>query len=471
MVDLGHGCGLFGAYGCLDAVEKVYYGLYSLQHRGEESAGIASTGGSNILWHKGMGVVSQVFSPENLKQLRNSAAIGHIRYSTVGHSSAYNAQPLIGESSRGQIAIAHNGQLVNARELKSTLEAQGSVFQTTCDTEIVLHLMARPEYRRDMPALLREVKGAFSLLILTPKEMIAVRDPNGFRPLCLGKVEDGYVAASESCALDQVGAEYLREVLPGEVVYINKEGMKAEGFSPARPSYCIFELIYFSRPDSRVYGENVHLFRKRLGSKLAEECPQEADIVIPVPEGGNSAAMGYSITSGIPLDRGFVRNHYVGRTFIQPLAASRHQKAEIKLNAISDVVKGKRVVVVDDSIVRGTTSKSRFGLLRKAGAKEIHVRISCPPHRFPCYYGIDFQLKEELIAASRTTEEITEFLAVDSLGYLSIEGMLSCTSSPKEYCIACFAGSYPVPAEGVLKKAPQALEEWEEKAGEHIIVV
>jgi amidophosphoribosyltransferase len=471
MVDLRHSCGIFGVYGCLDAAEKVFYGLYALQHRGEESSGIAAVSGERLIWHKGMGLVGQVFSPDNLKQLRGHAAIGHIRYSTIGQSSWQNAQPLVAEYSRGQVALAHNGQLVNALELRRALEAKGSVFQTTCDSEIILHLMARPEYCQDLPGLMKGLKGAFSLLILTPKEMIAVRDPNGFRPLCLGKMEDGYAVASESCALDLVGAEYIREITPGEIVRIDKNGMKAESFSPARPSHCIFELIYFSRPDSRIYGENIHLFRKRLGVKLAEECPARADIVIPVPEGGTAAAMGYSQFSGIPLDRGFIRNHYVGRTFIQPQAGHRFQKAEIKLNAIADVVKGKRVVVVDDSIVRGTTSKSRFGLLRKAGAKEVHVRISCAPHRFPCYYGIDFQLKEELIAANRSLEEITDFLAVDSLGYLSIEGMLSCTSSPKDYCIACFAGKYPVPIGEVMKRAPEALEEWEEKAGEHVIVV
>ncbi|HHT9140361.1 MAG TPA: amidophosphoribosyltransferase [Candidatus Tripitaka californicus] len=480
-----HGCGIMGVYGCPDAVDKVYYGLYALQHRGEESAGIASTNGKVIQWHKGMGLVSQVFTPEDLKRLRNHAAIGHVRYSTVGLSHPLNAQPLVGECSFGgspaaQIAIAHNGQLTEAVSQKRLLESQGSLFQTTCDTEIILHLMARTEFHTDLGKLFKNLKGSFSLLILTQKEMIAVRDPGGFRPLCLGKLEGGgYVLASESCALDQAGAEYIREVAPGEIIYINKDGMRAERFAPERPSYCIFELIYFSRPDSRFAGQNVHLFRKALGIKLAEEQPAEADIVIPVPEGGNSAAMGYSQASGIPLDRGFIRNHYVGRTFILPRADSRSRKAEIKLNAIPEVVRGKRVVVVDDSIVRGTTSKSRFSLLRKAGAKEIHVRISCPPHRYPCYYGIDFQIKEELIAATRSLKEMPGFLDVDSLGYLSIEGMLSCTTSPKDYCIACFAGKYPIPVGEEEKKTPSGSpphadathEEREERVGEHTIVV
>lgn len=471
MTQLKHGCGIVGVYGCPDAVEKVYLGLYALQHRGEESAGIASTNGKVLQWHKGMGLVGQVFTPEDLKKLRNHATIGHVRYSTVGLSHPLNAQPLVGECSLGQVAIAHNGQLTGATSRKRFLEAQGSLFQTTCDTEIILHLMARPEYNTDLNKLFKSLSGSFSLLILTPKEMIAVRDPGGFRPLCLGKIEGGFVVASESCALDQVGAEYLREVAPGEIIYINKDGMRAERFAPERPSYCIFELIYFSRPDSNLNGQNVHLFRKALGMKLAEEYPAKADIVVPVPEGGNSAAMGYSLASGIPLDRGFIRNHYVGRTFILPKADSRSRKAGIKLNAIPEVVRGKRVVVVDDSIVRGTTSKSRFGLLRKAGAKEVHVRISCPPHRHPCYYGIDFQVKEELIAANRSLKEITGYLDVDSLGYLSIEGMLSCTSSPRDYCIACFTGKYPVPVGEEDTKITKAPEEWEERVGEHTIVV
>ncbi len=472
MGELKHECGLFGVYGSMDAAEKVYYGLYSLQHRGEESAGIASTDGNSIVWHKGMGLVGNVFSPQDLKRLRNPAAIGHVRYSTVGRSEWQNAQPMVAEYSMGQVAVAHNGQLVNTKSLRTALERGGAIFQSQAasDSEVILHLMAKPEYRGNLSSLLCDLKGAFSLLILTPDQMIAARDPNGFRPLCIGKLKDGYSVASESCALDQIGAEFVREVSPGEIIYIDENGLRAETFAPADPSYCIFELIYFSRPDSIIYGENVHLFRKRLGAKLAEECPADADIVIPVPEGGNSAAMGYSQVSGIPLERGFVRNHYVGRTFIQPKVEQRHQKAEIKLNAIADVVSGKRVVVVDDSIVRGTTSKSRFGLLKRAGVKEIHVRISCPPHRYPCCYGIDFQIEEELIAADRPLEEITEFLAVDSLGYLSIEGLLSCTSSPKNYCVACFAGKYPVPAE-IIEKLPAVSEEWEEKAGEHTIIV
>ena len=443
-------CGLFGIFDCDDAVQKVYYGLYSLQHRGEESAGIASSDGTSIAHHKDLGLVYKVFNPQILKRLENPHAIGHVRYSTFGTSDIDNAQPLVVRYSKGEVAIAHNGQLLDANKLREDYELHGSIFHTTSDTEVIVHLMAKPSHveRPNLSHVLNHLRGAFSLLFLTNEEMVGVRDPNGFRPLSLGKLNNSYVIASETCAFDQIGAEYIRDVKPGEVIYINKNGLKSETYcSPRRirPSYCIFELIYFSRPDSKVFGESTHLFRKRLGMKLAEEFPVDADIVIAVPEVGNSAALGYSQASGIPLDRGFIRNHYVGRTFIQPDQGSRQRRVELKLNAVSEVVSGKKVVVVDDSIVRGTTSRSRLGLLRKAGAKEIHVRISCPPHRFPCHYGIDFQIKDELIAAKHTLEEIKNFLKVESLGYLSVDGTLSCTSSPRnQFCSACFTGDYPV---------------------------
>ena len=451
-------CGLFGIFNCEEAVEKVYYGLYSLQHRGEESTGIASTDGTRILHYKGAGLVNNVFNPKKLEDLKNPHAIGHIRYSTFGSSNVDNAQPLVVTYSKGEVAIAHNGQLLDAGKLRDDYELHGSIFHTTSDTEVIVHLMAKPSHveRPNLSHVLNHLRGAFSLLFLTNEEMVGVRDPNGFRPLSLGKFNGSYVLASETCALDQVGAKYIRDIEPGEVVYINKDGLKSETYcSPRRirPSYCIFELIYFSRPDSIVFGESVHLFRKRLGMKLAEDFPVDADVVTAVPEGGNSAAIGYSIVSGIPLDRGFIRNHYVGRTFIRPDQGSRYKKVELKINAVKEVVNGKRVVVIDDSIVRGTTSKSRFGLLRKAGAKEIHVRISCPPHRFPCYYGIDFQDKDELIAANHTIEEIRRFLNVESLGYLSEEGLLDCTSSSRnKFCTACFSGKYPVSLESTGKK-------------------
>ncbi len=443
-------CGLFGIFDCDDAVQKVYYGLYSLQHRGEESAGIASSDGTSIAHHKDLGLVYKVFNPQILKRLENPHAIGHVRYSTFGTSDIDNAQPLVVRYSKGEVAIAHNGQLLDANKLREDYELHGSIFHTTSDTEVIVHLMAKPSHveRPNLSHVLNHLRGAFSLLFLTNEEMVGVRDPNGFRPLSLGKLNNSYVIASETCAFDQIGAEYIRDVKPGEVIYINKNGLKSETYcSPRRirPSYCIFELIYFSRPDSKVFGESAHLFRKRLGMKLAEEFPVDADIVTAVPEGGNSAALGYSQASGIPLDRGFIRNHYVGRTFIQPDQGSRQRRVELKLNAVSEVVSGKKVVVVDDSIVRGTTSRSRLGLLRKAGAKEIHVRISCPPHRFPCHYGIDFQIKDELIAAKHTLEEIKNFLTVESLGYVSVDGTLSCTSSPRnQFCSACFTGDYPV---------------------------
>ncbi|MBS1257807.1 MAG: Amidophosphoribosyltransferase [Candidatus Scalindua arabica] len=452
-------CGLFGIFDCDDAVEKVFYGLSSLQHRGEESAGIASSDGKSIKQHKNHGLVSDVFSPESLSRIKNPHAIGHVRYSTFGSSDNIdNVQPLVVLYSKGEIAIAHNGQLLDASKLRNDYEQHGSIFHTTSDTEVIVHLMAKPSHveKPNFSHVLNHLKGAFALLFLTKDEMVGVRDRNGFRPLSIGKLNNSYVLSSETCAFDQIGAEFVRDVEPGEVVYINKDGLKSEIYcSPRRirPAYCIFELIYFARPDSNVFGENVHLFRKQLGRKLAKEAPVDADIVIAVPEGGNSAAMGYSEASGIPLDRGFIRNHYVGRTFIQPEQGSRHKKVELKLNAIAEVVRGKRVVVVDDSVVRGTTSKSRLKLLRKAGAKEVHLRISCPPHRFPCHYGIDFQIKDELIAANHTLEEIKDFLHADSLGYLSAEGMLGCTASPRNhYCNACFTGNYPASIENVGKK-------------------
>ncbi|MGR3301577.1 MAG: amidophosphoribosyltransferase [Candidatus Scalindua sp.] len=454
-------CGLFGIFDCDDAVEKVFCGLYSLQHRGEESAGIASSDGKSIIHHKNLGLVNDVFSPESLRRIKNPHAIGHVRYSTFGSSDNIdNVQPLVVLYSKGEVAIAHNGQLLGASKQRSDYEQHGSIFHTTSDTEVIVHLMAKPSHveKPNLSHVLNHLKGAFALIFLTKDEMVGVRDRNGFRPLSIGRLNNSYVLSSETCAFDQIGAEFVRDVKPGEVVYINKDGLKSEIYcSPRRirPAYCIFELIYFARPDSNVFGENVHLFRKQLGRRLAKEFPVDADVVIAVPEGGNSAAMGFSEASGIPLDRGFIRNHYVGRTFILPEQESREKKVELKLNAIAEVVRGKRVIVVDDSIVRGTTSKSRLKLLRKAGAKEVHLRISCPPHRFPCHYGIDFQIKDELIAANHTLEEIKVFLHADSLGYLSTEGMLSCTASPasprNHYCNACFTGNYPASTENVGK--------------------
>ncbi len=463
MFDVKEHCGLFGIYGCEDAVEKVYYGLYSLQHRGEESAGIASTNGKDIIFHKGMGLVSDVIKPQIIKSLRNPAAIGHVRYSTIGSSNVGNAQPLVVDYYKGKVAVAHNGQLTNAKRLREEFEANGSIFHTTSDTEVIVHLMAKPLHmmQANLSLVLQQLHGAFSLLFLTPKEMVGVRDPNGFRPLSLGRLNNSYIMASETCALDQVGAEFIRDINPGEAVYVGKDGIRSEYYCTkknVKSAFCIFELVYFSRPDSRIYGESVHIFRKKLGEKLAKEAPADADVVISVPEGGNSAAIGYSHTSGIPLDRGFIRNHYVGRTFIMPEGDQRNRSVELKLNALKETVNGKRVVVIDDSIVRGTTSRSRFGLLRKAGAKEIHVRISCPPHRYPCYYGIDFQQTGELIAANRTLEEIRKFLNVESMSYLSVEGMMGCSSqSSQNFCNACFTSNYPTTIEEDTKKLTERI--------------
>ncbi|MCF6158956.1 MAG: amidophosphoribosyltransferase [wastewater metagenome] len=458
MSDAREQCGLFGVFGCDDAVEKVYYGLYSLQHRGEESAGIASTNGKDIIFHKGMGLVNEAIKLDTLTSLKNPSAIGHVRYSTIGQNTINNAQPLVVDYYKGKVAVAHNGQLTNAKRLRDEFEANGSIFHTTSDTEVIVHLMAKPLHmmQKNLSAVLNHLHGSFALLFLTPEEMIGVRDPHGFKPLSLGRLNHGYVIASETCAMDQVGAEFIRDINPGEAVYVSKHGIRSEYYCPQRlvkPAYCIFELVYFSRPDSRIYGESVHVFRKKLGEKLAEEAPVDADVVISVPEGGNSAGIGYSHASGIPFDRGFIRNHYVGRTFILPERDRRNRIVELKLNALKETVEGKRVIVVDDSIVRGTTSKSRFGLLRRAGAKEIHVRISCPPHRYPCYYGIDFQQKGELIAADHTVEEIRKFLNVESLSYLSVDGMMSCiTQVPENFCNACFTSKYPTFIEEETKK-------------------
>ena len=444
-------CGVFGIYGHPDAVHLTYLGLYALQHRGEESAGIVSTDGKKMYAHRGMGLVADVFNENFLSNLKGHTAIGHTRYSTTGSSLLKNAQPLLVDYSRGSLAVGHNGNLVNADVLRAELEAHGSIFQTTVDSEIILHLMANPRYvRRDEALLdiLKRIKGAFTLVLLTEDEMMGVRDPNGFRPLCLGRIDGAYVLASETCALDLIGATFIREIEPGEAVFIDAKGLRSvKAFLPAevKPSHCIFEHVYFARPDSVIFGENVHQVRQNLGRQLAREHPAEADIVIPVPDSGNSAALGYSMESGIPFEFGMTRNHYVGRTFIQPTQNIRDFKVKVKFNPIREVLKGRRIVLVDDSIIRGTTSKARVKSLFDMGAKEVHLRVSCPPSRHPCFYGIDFPTQKELIAVNHTVEEIQKFLGVTSLGYLSIEGLLAAVKGPKEnYCTACFSGKYPV---------------------------
>lgn len=444
-------CGVFGIYGHPDAVHLTYLGLFALQHRGEESAGIVSSDGKKTYAHRGMGLVADVFDETSLSKLQGHMAIGHTRYSTTGSSLLKNAQPILVDYSRGALAVAHNGNLVNADMLRAEQEAHGSIFQTTVDSEIILHLMANPRYARREEALidtLKRLRGAFTLVFLTDTEIIGVRDPNGFRPLCLGKMGEASILASESCALDLIGASFVREIEPGEVVFINEKGVRSvKPFGPSeiKPSYCIFEHVYFARPDSTLFGENVHRVRQNLGRQLAREHPVEADIVIPVPDSGNSAALGFSLESGIPFEFGMTRNHYIGRTFIQPTQAVRDFKVKVKFNPIRDVLKGKRVVLVDDSIIRGTTSKARVKSLLDMGAKEVHLRVSCPPSRNPCFYGIDFPTQKELIASTHSVEEIQKFLGVTSLGYLSLEGLLSAVKGPKEhYCTACFSGKYPV---------------------------
>ncbi len=455
-------CGLFGIFGDSDAVQKTFFGLYSLQHRGQESAGIASSNGQYIKCITGMGTVGRVFRTGSnlLEQLTNPTAIGHVRYSTCGSSIPINSQPFMAEYSQGQVAIAHNGNLINASLLRDEYEAHGSIFKSTSDTEIIAHLMAKPTHVAKPDPLghvLNHLQGSYSLLFLFPDRIEAARDPYGVRPLCIGRTPQGaYVVASESCALDTIGAVFIREVEPGEIVTINQSGIKSRFFVPQgtiTPAHCIFEHIYFAKQSSRIFGENVHEFRKKLGRRLAIEHPVNADVVIPIPDSGTSAAIGYSQQSGIPFDMGFVRSHYVGRTFISPDQKLRELQVKLKLAVIKDVVRDKRVVVVDDSIVRGTTTKGKIDAIRQAGAKEIHMRASCPPIKFPCFYGVDFPTKEELIANNRSLEEIRNFVGVDSLGYLSVEGLLSCASKPADnYCTACWTGKYRIPVDVAVNK-------------------
>lgn len=436
-----------------NAAELTYYGLYALQHRGQESAGIVSAKqeGSSFQIRRGMGLVGQVFGEQDLKDLTGTRAIGHVRYSTTGSSTIKNAQPITVESSRGQIAIAHNGNLVNAGRLRAELEAQGSIFQTTTDSEVILHLISRPNPAIGGGALaqaLSRVHGAYSLVLMGEKELIGARDPFGFRPLVIGKLDDGIIFSSETCALDLIGAEFVREVEPGEVVVADENGLRSfkPHNEPSREALCIFEFVYFARPDSQLGGRNVSHARIRMGRELARMHPVEADMVVPVPDSGTYAALGYSEQSGIPLDQAFVRNHYIGRTFIQPSQLIRDFNVRVKLNLIRSAVQGKRVVVVDDSIVRGTTARARVTNLREAGAREVHIRVSCPPHRFSCHYGIDFPDPKDLLANRMTPQEITKYLGADSLGYLDVDGMVrACKLPASKFCLACFNGDYPVP--------------------------
>jgi len=453
-----HYCGVFGVFGHPKAAELTYYGLFALQHRGQESAGIVTSDGRQFHVHKGMGLVPQVFDAVALQSLPGHLAIGHTRYSTTGASHFRNAQPLTVDCARGQIAVAHNGNLTNAAALREELEAAGSIFQTTVDSEIVLHLLAQPGPNGSANSLvhaIRRLEGAYSLLIMTETELIAVRDPHGFRPLSLGRVDDAWVVSSETCAFDLIHAKFERDIQPGEILVIRDGGLLSLQAFPEhrRRAFCVFEYVYFARPDSMLEGRNVHLARVEMGRQLAREHPVEADLVIPVPDSGNSAALGYALESGIPFEMAFVRNHYVGRSFLQPSQLIRDFNVRVKLNLIRDLVRGRRVVVVDDSIVRGTTCKARVNTLKEAGAREVHVRVSCPPHMYPCVYGIDFPDRSKLMAANHSLEEIRNYLKADSLQYLSLEGMVKAVGRAQEsLCLACYNGDYPVPYDPALDK-------------------
>ena len=453
-------CGLFGFCRHPEAAKLNYFGLYALQHRGQESAGIAVARDKSIIDHKGMGLVPDVFDMQHLEQLFGRSAIGHARYSTTGSSILSNAQPFVVHHRQKSYAVAHNGNLVNAHHLKNELETTGSIFQTTMDSEVFLHLFVKNLTHGFEGALVESVKrlqGAFSFVLLTCKEeVIGIKDPYGFRPLCLGKLNGSYVLASETCALDLVQAEFIRELDPGEIVIIDENGVRniqtpAAGFR----TFCIFEFIYFARPDSTIFGKNVYLTRKDHGRRLAQESPVDADLVMPFPDSGTYAALGYSEESGIPFEMGMIRNHYVGRTFIQPTQSMRDFGVRIKLNPVKELLKGKDIIIIEDSIIRGTTVKTRVKALRELGVKRVHLRVSGPPHRFPCHYGIDFTTQDELIAAQKTIAELQDYLGLDSLAYLSLEGLLASTgvADPEHnFCKACFDGCYPVAFDDNLSK-------------------
>ncbi len=440
-------CGVFGLWGAPDSAERIYTGLYAQQHRGQESAGIAVSDGAGLRAHVGMGLVSEVFSRSVLDQLTGKAGIGHNRYSTTGSSHAGNAQPLMEGYIGGQVAVAHNGNLINAGLLRDNYEQRGHIFHTSTDTEVIIHLLASHHLSKEDPLTeaLQHLQGAYSLVFLFADRIEAVRDPWGWRPLVLGQTEDGHdCVASETVAFDAIGAKFVREVEPGEIITLSDSGVSSRRFADAqRPAQCIFEHVYFANPSSRVFGDTVQIVREKLGRKLAQESPVDADYVVPMPDSGRAAAAGFAAESGIPCREGIIPNRYVGRTFIQPTQKQRSLAVQLKLNAVPEVIADKRIVVVDDSIVRGTTTRTKMHQLRRAGAKEIHLRISCPPVRNPCYFGIDFPDSSQLIAAKRDVEEIREFLEVDSLHFLSLEGMLSCVSrQPEHYCHACFSGDY-----------------------------
>ena len=454
-------CGIFGIESSAQAAYFTYLGLYSLQHRGQESAGLVSWNGEQMLVERGMGEVSDIFKPRVLKRLMGERSIGHTRYSTSGTSVLNNAQPVVVKTSMGPLAIVHNGNLANGLEMRQRLEREGSIFQTTSDTEVILHLMARNPRADVLESLLlalQEVTGAYSLLLITEDSLIAARDPNGFRPLLMGRHDGAICFASESCAFDLLGAETVRELDPGEVVRV-RGGAAEESFQlslPARPTRCAFEHVYFARPDSQIFGDSVSQTRTAMGEVLARESPADADLVVAVPDSGLCPAIGFSRASGVPLELGLIRNHYVGRTFIKPVQSDRDFSVRVKLNPVRQLIEGQRVVLVDDSIVRGTTSRKIVRMVRQAGAREVHVRICSPPTAWPCHYGIDTPDREELIAANKAVEEIRDYIKADSLAYLSLEGMLSCLGGEAEsYCTACWTGDYRVPISTVHPKQGQ----------------
>ncbi|MBM4275503.1 MAG: amidophosphoribosyltransferase [Deltaproteobacteria bacterium] len=450
-------CGVFGIYGHPDAGRLTYFGLYALQHRGQESCGIVTGDGCRVRQHRGLGLVAEVFDQAVLDTLPGHLAIGHVRYSTTGSTMLINAQPFVVQHHGQMLAIGHNGTLTNAREVRQALEDGGSIFQSTMDTEVIVHLMARHRGATLVESLvnaLERVKGSYSLVLATADQIIAARDPYGFRPLCLGQLNGAWVVSSESCALDLVQADYWREVEPGEIVVLDAGGLHShKPLPPAPPRFCIFEFIYFARPDSIIFGQSVYQVRKRLGACLAREHPLEADLVMPFPDSGTYAALGYAEVMDLPFEMGVIRNHYVGRTFIQPSQSMRDFSVRIKLNPVKDILKGKKVVVVEDSIIRGTTTRSRVKSLREVGAKEVSLLVSCPPHRFPCYYGIDFSTKGELIASRQEISQIRDFLGLDYLGYLSVESMVEATRiDHQSFCLSCFTGDYPVVLESDFSK-------------------
>ena len=449
-------CGVVAIYANPEAEKLAYLGLHAVQHRGQESAGIVTSNGMTLNMHKSMGLVTDIFNEEQLSRLHGTLAIGHTRYSTAGDSSLLNAQPILVQSNKGMMALAHNGNLVNAPEIRSRMESQGSIFQTSSDTEVIVHLIALSKEQtlpEAMADALRRVEGAFSLVMISPDRIFAARDPRGFRPLAMGRIpalpgekQDTVVFASETCAFDLIGATYVREVKPGELIVVGPEGITSRFYAtPLAQSSCIFEHVYFSRPDSRVFGRAVQESREELGRQMAREAPSDADIVVPVPDSGVTAAMGYAAESGIPLRFGLIRNHYIGRTFIEPRQSVRDFGVKLKLNPVRSLLEGKRVVLIDDSIVRGTTSRKIVRMIRSAGAREVHMRISCPPTISPCFYGVDTPSKKELIGANKSIEEIREFIGADSLSYLSLEGLKkACGDGEKTtYCTACYTGKYP----------------------------